>query len=132
VCTLLVFPDTFAVSKLAPQHQIPDWASGGEMIAITRTRDELSVVCREKDVPRDVTSQRGWRCLRVAGELDFALVGVLVSILQPLAEAAIPVFAVSTYFTDYVLIRAGDLERAEKALQKAGHHVILHDESPTR
>jgi uncharacterized protein len=126
IYTLVVLSDTFAVSRLAPHEPIPDWATGGELFAITRTREELSIVCRQDDVPDDVTSERNWRCLRVAGELDFAQVGVLVSILRPLAEAAIPAFAVSTYLTDYVLVKAVVLERAVKALQAAGHHVILH------
>jgi uncharacterized protein len=127
--TLLVLPNTFAVSRLAAQDPIPGWASGGELIAITRTPEELSIVCNQDVVPRDVASERGWRCLRVAGELDFALVGVLVSVLRPLAEAAIPVLAVSTFLTDYILIKAGDLERAVTALREAEHHVILRNES---
>jgi hypothetical protein len=85
----------------------------------------LSVVCPEENVPVDVTSERGWRCLRVAGRLKFSSVGILSSMVKPLAEASISVFVVSTFDTDYLLVKAGSFEPAVKALQEAGHHVTL-------
>jgi uncharacterized protein len=123
VYSIVLLPGTFAVSRLSPELPIPEWASGGALVSVTRTPYELSIVCREDVVPRDVTSERGWRCLQVAGELKFSLVGVLISILQPLAQVAIPVFVVSTFLTDYVLIKAVDLERAVRSLQEAGFDI---------
>lgn len=107
--------DRMAVCRLAPDAPVPDWARG-EFVSVTRTADELSVVCAEAGVPRDVTAERGWRGLKVQGPLDFGLVGVLASLLAPLAEADIPVFVVSTYDTDYILVREADLGRAVEVL----------------
>jgi hypothetical protein len=124
--------DTFAVSKLPAGSPIPDWALRGSLISVTRTEGELSIVCPESDVPVDVLSERGWRCLRVAGQLDLAQVGILASLVGPLAEAGVAVFVVSTFDTDILLVRSGDLERAEKALHKAGHRVMLDPGSQDR
>lgn len=90
---------------------------------MTRTIDELSVVCTETSVPPDVLSERGWRALKVQGPLDFSLTGVLAALTAPLAAAAIPIFALSTYQTDYVLVHGRDLTRASEALTEAGHTV---------
>jgi hypothetical protein len=110
----------YAVCRLPADAPCPAWAAG-ELVAVTRTGSELSVVCREEGVPAGVTAERGWRCLRVAGELDFALVGVLAALTAPLAEAGVSVFAVSTYQTDYLLVRAEQWERALAALRDRGH-----------
>jgi hypothetical protein len=95
---------------------------------VTRTPDELSIVCAAGAVPDGSRSERGWRALRVAGPLDFSLTGVLVSLLAPLADAAVPAFAVSTHDTDYLLVKEESLARAADALRRAGHR--LADESP--
>jgi hypothetical protein len=125
VYSIVGLPGYFAVSKLSADLPIPEWASGGALVAVARTPDELSIVCREDVVPCDVISEGGWRCLRVAGVLDFSLIGVLVSILQPLAQAAVPVFVVSTFVTDYILVKARDLDRAMSALEDAGLDIRL-------
>jgi hypothetical protein len=122
-CTLLVLDDTFAVCRLAGDAAIPPWATGGGFFSITRTADELSVVCRQAAVPEGVLCERGWRCLRVAGTIPFAAVGVLASLTTPLAEAGVSVVAVSTYDTDYVLLKEKDLAGAVDALQRRGHTV---------
>lgn len=116
-------PGTFAVCRLAPDAAVPAWAAGGPFISVTRTADELSVVCPEPAVPEEVRAERGWRCLRVAGPLAFGLVGVLASLLEPLGRAGVSAFAVSTFDTDYLLVRADDLPRAVDALRAAGHVV---------
>lgn len=121
--TLLLLPDLFAVCRLTPDAPVPAWAATGGFFSITRTADELSIVCRQDAVPKEVKSERGWRCLRVAGTIDFALVGVLASLLTPLAEAGIGVFAISTFDTDYLLVKANDLDRAVVALREAGNKV---------
>jgi hypothetical protein len=122
--TLSLLPETFAVCRLAPDVPLPDWAAG-EFVSITRTSDELSIVCAERNVPPSVRCERGWRCLKVAGPLDLSLIGILASLAVPLAEARIPLFAISTYDTDYVLVKEADLERAVETLLQAGHTMQL-------
>ena len=102
---------------------MPAWAWSAELCSVTRTIDELSVVCSEASVPADAPAERGWRALKVQGPLDFSLTGVLAALTAPLAAAAIPIFALSTYETDYILVHGRDLEQGSEALTKAGHTV---------
>ena len=112
---LEVLSGNYVICRLNPTEPVPEWP-GGELISVTRTPDELSIVCRDEDVPGDVQSEPGWRCLRVAGKLDFSLVGVIAKITTVLADAGVSVFAMSTFDTDYFLVREMDLERAVKSL----------------
>jgi hypothetical protein len=121
--TILVLPDLFAVCRLAPNEPVPAWASAASFFSITRTAEELSVVCPQQTVPEFVRCERAWRCLRLAGTIDFAVVGVLASLVTPLAEAGIGVFAVSTFDTDYLLMKEKDFDMAVAALRQAGHKV---------
>jgi hypothetical protein len=91
--------------------------------SITRTGEELSVVCREVLVPEGIRAERGWRAIRVAGVLDLSQVGVLASLAVPLAGAGISLFALSTFDTDYLLVKEQDLGRAVEVLVAAGHAV---------
>jgi gluconokinase len=129
VLTLVALQDTFAVSRLPAELAIPEWAKTGAFCSLTRTPGELSIVCREDGVPAHVTAERGWRCLRVEGELEFSLVGVLASLVDPLARARVPVFVVSSFSSDYLLVKTLDFERAVAALQAAGHHVGAESEA---
>lgn len=113
----------FAVCKLEKDGAIPTWATSGDFFCITRTSDELSLVCRQSAVPAGVQCEPGWRCLRVAGTIPFSLVGVLAALVTPLAEAGVGVFAISTFDTDYLFVKQQDFERAVAELQKAGHEV---------
>lgn len=121
--TLDVLPETLAICRLPPDAPLPDWAVGGGLVSITRTAAELSIVCRAERVPPGVTVVGGWRCLRVAGPLDFALTGVLAALAEPLAQAGISLFAVSTYDTDYLLVPERHLNAAVAALEGAGMRV---------
>ncbi|HUU37292.1 MAG TPA: ACT domain-containing protein [Candidatus Desulfaltia sp.] len=121
--TLSLLPDKLAICRLPPDTGIPKWASGGGILSITRTNDELSIVCAEADVPEEVRSDRGWRCLQVAGPLDLALTGVLASLANPLAAARINIFAVSTFDTDYLLVKEENLARSIDVLIRSGHRV---------
>lgn len=94
---------------------------GGVFASLTRTAEELSLVCEERFAPVGARLERGWRALKVAGPLEFSQVGVLVSLATPLAEAGLSVFVVSTFDTDYLLVKDAGLERAVAALQEAGH-----------
>ncbi len=125
VLTLIPLDGLLAVCRLTADTPLPAWTSGpgSDFISITRTAEELSIACRQEIVPDDVRCERGWRCLRVAGTLDFAIVGVLASLLVPLADAGIAVFAVSTFDTDYLLVNEGRWDAAIAALRRAGHSV---------
>jgi hypothetical protein len=118
---LAILPESFAVSRLGASAPAPDWAGSGPRQSVSRTGEELSVVCLADAVPRDVAAERGWRAIRVAGTLDFSLTGVLASLTAPLAQAQVSIFALSTHDTDYVLVKAEALDRAVEALIAAGH-----------
>jgi hypothetical protein len=121
--TLHLTAERLVVCRLDPHAPLPVWAQAGTFLSLTRTPEELSLVCPEEHVPADITAQGGWRALQVAGPLDFSLTGVLAALARPLAEAGVPIFALSTYDTDYVLVKETDLPRAVRALRDAGHRI---------
>jgi len=121
---LRILPGRMAVCRLSPTAPIPDWAGTSSLLAFVRTKDELCVVCAEGDVPANITAEPGWRTLQVQGPLDFSQVGVLASLATVLAEANISLFALSTFDTDYLLVKQSHLERAVEALTQAGHQVL--------
>ncbi len=120
---LSLLEESLAVCRLAPDSEVPPWATAGELFSVTRTPEELSVVCPEARVPPDTTCERGWRALMVEGTLDFSLVGVLSSLAAPLAENGVSIFAISTYRTDYLLVKEETLDLAVAALRGRGHEV---------
>ena len=121
--TLELLPTPLAVCRLSADAELPTWISG-EFQSITRTPDELSVVCSAKEVPEEVQAERGWRGLRVAGTLEFHLTGILASLASPLAEAGISIFALSTFDTDYLLVKEDVLEPALQTLEAEGHEIL--------
>lgn len=112
-----------AVCRLDAGAPLADWMWTGPVASVTRTEAELSVVCAEAAVPAGVRAEGGWRALRVRGPLAFDLTGILASLTAPLAEAGLPLFSLSTFDTDVVLVREADLEAAAAALRAAGHEV---------
>ena len=90
---------------------------------MTRTPDELSIVCPQELVPEGVEAARGWKSLKVEGKLDLTLVGILSSLTSSLARVGISIFAISTYETDYLFIKERDLDRGIAALRNAGHDI---------
>jgi hypothetical protein len=118
--TLEILRGSFAVARLPGDADLPAWAAEGAFASVTRTPDEVSVICEDAALPAGSRAERGFRCLRVAGSIPFSAVGVLESLTRPLADAGISVMAVSTYDTDYLLVRAGDLAAARDALLAAG------------
>lgn len=120
---LSVLDERLAVCRLDAASDIPSWADSNGFTSFTRTKDELSVVCSEGDVPEDIACEKGWRAFQLEGPLDFSLIGVLAGIMGILAEEDVSVFVISTYDTDYVLVREEALERATSALRRAGHEV---------
>jgi hypothetical protein len=121
--TLSILPDLFAICRLDASAPIPSWVTTGNLLSLTRTRDEFSIVCVQVEVPEDVRCERNWRALKIEGPLDFTLTGILASLAAPLANAGISIFAISTFDTDYVLVKQDKLGRAIKVLQVSGHQV---------
>ena len=121
---LVLLNDKLAICRLKVGVGLPEWASSaGGFSSITRTADELSIVCDASAVPPGVQSEAGWRAFKIAGPLDFALTGILASIAVPLAEAGLSIFAISTYDTDYILVKEIGVDKAARVLQAAGHRV---------
>lgn len=121
---LRLLAGAFAICRLPPSATVPAWAWSGPLASVTRSEDELSIVCTDAAVPPAAERvERDWRALVVAGPLDVDLVGVLAGLTAALAAAGVSVFALSTFDTDYLLVRARDLERAVAALRQAGRRV---------
>lgn len=123
IVNLELLPDFYAVSQLSPTAPIPEWADGEGFVSVGRTTEELSVVCLEARVPPDVKTDGGWRCFKFRGPFAFDQTGVLSSVLNPLAEANVGIFAVSTFNTDYLLVKKEKLETTLQALKAAGHNL---------
>ena len=119
----------YAMVRLAPDAPVPSWATDAHdrFLSITRTDCELSIVCRESAVPPAIAAQRGWRCLRVAGNLPFDLVGVAAAITAPLAAAGIALLLIATYETDYLFVAQPGFASACDALEAAGHEVVARN-----
>jgi hypothetical protein len=123
--TLDLVPGSYAICRWGPEDPLPPWVMQGEFFSVTRTPAELSAVCDVAVVPTGVKAEGPWLVLAVRGPLDFNITGVLAALAAPLATAGISIFAVSTYDTDYVLVRDHELDRAVRALREAGHISIV-------
>jgi hypothetical protein len=109
--------------RLEPQTAVPEWAQKGEFTSVTSTADELSIVCPAANLPPTIGVPQRWICFKLKGPFPFALTGILLSFIQPLSDNAIPIFAVSTYDTDYVLIQEEFSQKALLILREAGHEL---------
>jgi len=115
---------SYAVCRLAPGLAVPAWAETGDLVSITRTTEELSIVCPQDRVPGEVRCERDFRVLKIRGPLDFSQVGILAGLSGPLAKAGISLFALSTFDTDYILVKQNQLGRAVEILIREGHNVL--------
>ena len=122
--TLQLAAGEFAVCRLSPSEPVPAWASSAVFSSITRTPEELSIVCPAPQVAAGLKAERGFKLLKVAGPLDFGAVGILASVTAPLARAGISLLAIATFDTDYVLVQAARLDEAVRTLEAAGHTVL--------
>jgi hypothetical protein len=122
--SFFLLPETLAICRLEKDGEVPGWAFLGSFVSITRTSEELSVVCPQIQVPEKVKRDAGWRCLKVEGPLDLSATGVLASFATPLAREGISLFALSTYDTDYLLVKDQQLEKAVRVLKENGHKVL--------
>lgn len=114
----------YAIVRLGPDANIPGWATNGEFTSISRSADELSIVCPSDNLPAEVHSPQRWICLKLEGPFPFSQTGVLLSFIEPLSSNRIPIFAISTYDTDYVLIQEEFARASLEILQKAGHQLL--------
>jgi uncharacterized protein len=117
---LVLLEDRLAVARLEPDASVPAWVAG-RFTSITRTAQELSIVCDESSVPDDIRAERGWRVLAVRGPIPFETTGVAAALVAPLASAKISVFLISTFDTDYLLVKEEIFEEALAVLRSAGH-----------
>jgi hypothetical protein len=120
---LTLLDSHYAVCRMCPDAPVPEWGQDGAFWSATRTADELSIVCEANYVPDDVIAEGNWRCLKVAGPLDFGMVGLLAGLTAVLAKAGISIFALSTYDTDYLLVRSARVVEAIGVLREAGYQV---------
>ncbi len=121
---LYVLPGRLAICRLGPEEKLPPWAGSAVLFSVTRTQSETTVVCQEENVPAGITCNKSWRCLRIEGVLGFSQTGILSSLTAPLAEEGIPIYALSTYSTDLILIKEKDLSRAVFVLTRSGNRVF--------
>lgn len=121
---MMLLEDVFAVCGLESDAPIPLWATESDsFFSITKTVNELSIVCSQDRVPEGVKCENDFRCVKILGPLDFSLIGILSSVSNILANANISIFVISTFDTDYVLIKQKDIGKAIKALNKNGFDV---------
>lgn len=124
VLTMKLLKEKFGVCRLNKDESMPEWAKNSDFYSVTRTFDELSIVCSQKYIPSDIKCENDWRILKVEGPLDFSLIGILSSISSVLTQEKISIFAISTFDTDYILVKDKDIDNAVKALSKEKYEVI--------
>jgi uncharacterized protein len=122
-------PGPYAIVRLALDAPVPDWATKGDFTSVTRSADELSIVCPSENLPADVNSPHRWICYKLEGPFPFSQTGVLLSFIEPLSNSGIPIFAISTFDTDYVLVQEEFAGATQQALAAVGHELWPRDES---
>jgi uncharacterized protein len=123
--TLNLLPGEYAICRLEPDAADPTWAREARVSVIARTAEELSVLCSAERVPAGVKCEGGWRMFKFQGPFAFTQTGILAAVLAPLAQARIGILAVSTFDTDYVLVKEAELARAKDVLVEARHVVVM-------
>jgi hypothetical protein len=121
---LSVLPGSFAIVRLTADAPLPPWATARDFFSVTRTSEELSVVCPANQVPAGVKVETEWRALKVQGPFALSEIGVLAALTASLAAARVSLFAISTFDTDYLLVGEEKLDAAIAALKAAGHKVV--------
>jgi uncharacterized protein len=121
-------PGTFVICRLPSDALPPQLAVAASFTSITRTEDELSIVCRANQAPGNAKREAPWICFKLEGPFPFSQTGVLASFINPLAEHGVPIFAISTFNTDYVLVKEEHAEAALHTLRSAGHEMISSEE----
>lgn len=124
--TLTVHPQRLSIARLPATENIPSWAAQSPFFSVTRTSDELSIVASQEIIPASIRQEKGWRALRIQGPIALTEVGLLNSLTKPLGDAGISIFAISTFDTDYVLVKEENLSRAIDVLSAAGHDIAIN------
>ena len=122
--TFRMLAGSYAIVRLSADSTVPNWSSCGEFTSVTRTPEELSIVCPIENLPTDVTSPHRWACLKLEGPFPFSQTGVLLSFIEPLSAKGIPIFAISTHDIDYVLIPEEFAAVTLDNLHQAGHKLL--------
>lgn len=118
---LNILEGSFSIHRLSPNNEIPSQLYQNKFYSITKTAEEVSIVCSSSVHLDSERSETDWSCIKVLGPLDFSLTGILADIAAILARAEISIFAISTFDTDYILIKSEKLQAAKKAFQQAGY-----------
>ena len=124
ILTMKLLKEKYVVCRLDENELIPEWVQSGDFFSITRTAEELSMICSEENILEDIKCEKDWRILKVEGPLDFSLIGILASISSILAKREISIFAISTYDTDYILVKNNDIDNTIEALKSEKYEII--------
>jgi len=124
ILTMKLLKEKYGVCRLNKNKLIPEWAQNSDFFSITKTCDELSIVCSQDDIPNDIQCEKDWKILKIEGPLDFSLIGILASISTILAQKGISIFAISTYDTDYILVKNKHIRNAIDSLVKERYEII--------
>ena len=116
--TLSILPEKLGICHFDKNSSIPDWVKEISFCSITRTEDELSIVCSQDKIPAGVLFEKDWRAFKVQGPLGFSLTGIVSSLSKPLADAKISIFYIDTYETSYVLVEEKNTDKAKKIFSK--------------
>jgi len=116
--TLSILQENLAICRLNNDESLPKWILSGSFISYTRAKNELSIICPEENIPVEVKSEKGWRAIKIESTLDFSMTGVLASLASPLAEEKISIFVISTFDTDYILVKKENLKKAVRILKQ--------------
>ena len=125
ILTMKLLKEEYGVCRLDNAEEIPEWAKNSDFFSITKTGEELSIVCAEESIPSGIKCERHWKILKIQGPLDFSLVGILASISSILAQNKISIFAISTYDTDYILVKNKDIENAIACLANERYEILV-------
>ncbi|GMQ64866.1 ACT domain-containing protein [Vallitalea maricola] len=124
ILTMKLLKEKYGVCRLDKTDEIPNWAKKSDFFSITKTLDELSIVCSQNSIPKNIKCEKDWRMLKIEGTLDFSLIGILATISTVLAQKEISIFALSTYDTDYILIKDNNIDNAIEALINENYKII--------
>jgi uncharacterized protein len=123
---LKVLPKKFSILKFQPDSILPGWIYLSDFYSITKTQEELSVVAAQPDSFEDnITASKNWRVLKIIGPLDFSLIGVIADISNILKDASVTIFTISTYNTDYILVKQKDLDVTIKSLRDKNYNIMI-------
>ena len=124
ILTMKVLAEKFGVCRLNKNALIPEWVGASNFYSVTKTSDELSIVCSQASIPSDIKCEKDWRILKIEGPLEFSLIGILSSISTILAKEGISIFAISTYDTVYILVKEKDIDNAINTLSNERYEII--------